>query len=133
MISLSKAWRYGNFFLFLFLFFFSNDFCEWGDGIGVHCRTERECLDCVLIWQVFCSPEHSLPSPALLSLFSVLAFFIFLQLSPFTIQLIISNLWHSVSFSYFFDFCSPCSYLVHTTRPLFMIIHLCPFEFPISQ
>lgn len=101
-----------------FLFSFSNDFCEWEVMIGVHCRTERQCLDCVLIWQVFCSSGHSLPSQALLSLFSVLGFLYF---SP-SITIYHLTYLQSVAFgfffllSYFLAFCSPCSYdkaLVH--------------------
>lgn len=78
-------------------FFFPNDFCEWGKWDRGALQDRARVLGLCDIWQVFCSPGHSLPSQALLSLFGVLAFFIFLQLSPFTIQLIISNLWHSIS------------------------------------
>lgn len=119
---------------FLFVsFFFQMTFVNGGNGIGVHCRTERECLDCVIYGRYFVLRDIRYPvkhcfrsSVSWLSLF-----FSNYHHLPFNLSSAICG----IQFLFFFllDFCFPCSYLVHATRPLFMIIHLCPFEFPISQ
>lgn len=106
VISLSKAWRYGNFFFFCLVFFFSfsNDFCESGEwdrgALRDRARVRAEVVSAwvsawtvvvSLIWQALLFSlgcDNSLPSQSsTASLFSVLAFFIFLQLSPFTMNL----------------------------------------------
>lgn len=132
VISRSKAWRYGNFFVFLLSFFllffpFPNVFCEWGDRIGVHCGTEqeweqRQCVDLWWFqWYDWWEWEFTAQSIEHCFAFRCLGFLFFSNYHH------LSTYHQSVAFGVFplfLDLCSPFSYLVHTTWPLFVIISL---------